>query len=302
MHTKESSPSSLPQPASLACFAFRYSVPLALTRLQVLLDVPLNAREAIIFFWQRQDRGIYLYLYRKYLPDDYRLSEESEEIVEEWGYSRREVEFFFLVQDNLFPLDIDYISEIGANGERMTELIALIPYEMPWLGDLESLSLEWQILAYLSGTLSMEEVEQKIQLFVGLPEDLLVQLQSSARAMIAASLPERETVRRFFLDLDTPYGGFGLVLALYQRRTGIGWLDTWDDEILYEDFCWCDEHFGRLIVEYRAAQQFEERANAFALWLREDILHRVSQLLSLLEQYVPPLVEKPKRSGRRKKI
>lgn len=275
-----------------------YSVPLTITRLRVFLEMPLNAREAVIFFWQRQERGIFLYLYRKYLPDDYRLSQESEEIDPGWNYSPREVEFFYLVSDNLFPLDIDYISDIGANGERATEMIALLPYEMPWWGNLEYLSLGWQILAYLSGTLSMEEVEQQIHIFVGLPDDLLVRLHTCARTMSAAPFSAQETVRRFFLSLDTPYVGVGLVLALYQRRTGIEWLDTSEDDMLYEDFCWCDDHFGRLIAEYQAAQQYEARANVFALWLQQDI-RRVRQLLSLLEQRVPAFVEKPKKRKRR---
>ena len=111
----------------------QYSVPAAITRLQMLLEIPVDVKEARIMFWQRLERGLLLYLYRKYFPDDYRLSQESEEIDPGWNYSPREVEFFYLTLDHLLPLlDIDYISQVGAEGERATFIIPVLPYEMPW--------------------------------------------------------------------------------------------------------------------------------------------------------------------------
>lgn len=288
---------SIPAAVSSLRSEVSYIVPTTITRLRVLLNLPLNTREALTFFWQRQERGVFLYLYRKYLPDEYRLSQESEEIDEGWNYSPREVEFFYLVSDHLFPLDIDYLSEAGASGERATEMIPLLPYEMPWWNNLEDLPPGWQLLAYLSGTLPAKEIERQSEVFAGLPDDLRVDLSICGRAMHAAPFPEQEAICQFFLGLDAPYAGFGQVLALYQRRTGIGWLDTAEDELFYEDFCWCDDHFARLIAAYQTAQQWEARANAFATWLQQD-MRRIHQLLSLLKPRVSAFEEKPKRRRR----
>ena len=271
----------------------QYSVPAAITRLQMLLEIPVDVKEARIMFWQRLERGLLLYLYRKYFPDDYRLSQESEEIDPGWNYSPREVEFFYLTLDHLLPLlDIDYISQVGAEGERATFIIPVLPYEMPWWAEFEDLSLGWQYLRLLSGTLTSNDVAE----LAGLPEDLLADLHGVSRAISAASPADQARLRRFFLRQETPYAEFGQVLALYQRQTGIGWFDTHpEDEILYEDYCWCETHFEALLQEYQAAQRYEEQVNAFADWVVQDV-SRLRQLLLMIWQVVPkPTVKKGKR-------
>jgi hypothetical protein len=260
-----------------------YSVSRAITRLQILLEMPTDVKEALLMFWQRQEQGLFLYLYRKYFPDDYRLSQESEEINPAWNYSPREVEFFYLALDHLLPLlDVDYISQVGAEGERASDIIPVLPYQMPWWAEFEQLSLGWQYLRLLSGTLTPDEAIEAMSAFNGLPEDLKTSLLVAGCAMSAASPTEQARVRRFFCAQQSPYAGFGQVLALYQCQTGIAWLDALPDEGgLYEDYCWCETHFEALIQEYQAAQRYEEEVNTFATWLVRDG-DRLRHLLALI--------------------
>lgn len=264
------------------------SVSTGITQLQLLLELPTDAKEALIMFWQRLERGLFLYLYRKYFPDDYHLSQESEEIDAGWNYSPREVEFFYLTLDHFLPLlDIDYISQVGAEGERATDIIPVLPYEMPWWRDFDQLPLGWQYLRLLSGTLTAEEITEVAPELVGLPTELQTNLFQTSLAISASSPAVQAQLRRLFLARESSYTGFGQVLALYQRQTGIGWLDTHpEDELLYEDYCWCEAHFASLIQEYQAAQCYEEQVNHFANWLAYDVT-RVYQLFTLIAQVVP---------------
>ncbi len=296
-------PLSIAQPYSteplLALDAsLQYSVPVAISRLQRLLDMPLDVKEAVRMFWQRQERGMFLFLYRTYFPEDYRLSQESEEIDPGWNYSPREVEFFYLTLDHLLPLlDVEYISQIGAQGERASDMIPVCPYEMPWWSEFEHLTPGWQYLRLLSGTFTLDEVNDVLPERVGLPENLLADLFVASRTMSTASPADQTRARRFFLAQDSLSAGFGRILALYQRQTGIGWLDTHpEDEIPYEGYCWCETHFEGLIQEYHAAQVYEEQANAFANELVNN-MSLLRQLLTMLRQVVPNQTAAPTVKG-----
>ncbi len=262
-----------------------YSIPAALARLQKYIDLPRNTREAITLFYQRFDLGILLYLYRRIFPDDYATSQASEEIDPDWNYSPREVEFLEMVDDRLFPLDLHFMSEAGANGDRATEMIYLVPYAMPWWYDaFEGLSLGWQALRLLSGTMTSDEAPQLVATMDRLSPAGRTRLLAASLVMARASPEQFDALRMRFLRRDPPFSGFGQVLALYQYRTGNPWLDTdTDSEILYEGACWCEEHIAEIAQSYQAAQIYEQQVNDFATWLAEDS-HRLSQLLALITQ------------------
>jgi len=265
----------------------QYCVRTALDRLRVYLNLPRSPQEAIDMFWRRFEYGLFVYLYRTFFPDDYTASQESNEIDESWSYSPREVEFLYLVTDRLFPLDIDFISEAGVNGDRATEMIYLEPYEMPWWDEeFENLSPGWQMLRLLSGTLTDQEAPQLIAEMEGLPPYLLTDLLAGSQAIAAAPLSVQYKACTFFLGQDHPGSKFGQVLALYQRKTGNPWLDTDSEhEILYEGYCWCEKHVREIAQTYQAAQVYEEQVNAFAHWLEEDT-SRIKPLVEMLLQIV----------------
>lgn len=252
-------------------------------------------------FHQRYDHGIFLYLYRRFFPDEYVASQESEEIDPGWSYSPREVDFLFLVDSHLFPLNLDFISEAGANGDRATETIYLMPCEMSWwYDDFEHLSPGWQVLRLLSGTVKSKEVRKMIGAMRGLPSAGRNELLHGSLAMAGAQPSQLKAVRTRFTHRGPPLSGFGQVLALYQCQTGNPWLDTDSgNEILYEGTCWCEKHVEEIAQTYQAARVYEQQVNAFANWLEEDS-SRISQIIEVIEQEVPSQdQEAVKRGGRR---
>jgi len=108
-----------------------FAVPEALVRLSVYRAFPPNVIAAIQWLEKQRAYSEFLPLYLHFFPAEYEASEASSEIDDAWSYSLREIEFFYLVDERLFPLNIDFLSDVGANGERV-DVIYPLPYEMPW--------------------------------------------------------------------------------------------------------------------------------------------------------------------------
>jgi len=227
--------------------------------------------EALAWLGTKRQYNEFLCLYLHLFPSEYAASEASIEIEDVWSYSQREVEFFFLVDERLFPLDIDSINDAGANGERI-EGIYPRPYEMPWWYEPESLSVGWQVLLLLSGSSAREQAQQKLSDMQCLPADLLTALAEVAEPL---TLPQVQ-------DASSPLSDLGLALALLEQKTGNTWLDTDpDNEFLYEGYLWSIEHIKEIAAEYSAAQAIEQRVRVFVEWLEADLLGRTLLCLSL---------------------
>lgn len=258
------------------------SVPEALIRLTVYRTIPRNVSEALEWLGKKREYNEFLYLYHQMFPNEYAASEASIEIEETWSYSPREVEFLFLVDEHLFPLDIDSMSDAGMNGERV-EVIYPCPYHMPWWHEPESLSVGWQVLRLLSG-IGGDQALQKLSATQCLPVDVLTALGKMADALIISPTVYVQRVRQICdQDASSPLSDLGLALALLLQKTGNPWLDTDpDNDFLYEGYWWSIEHVKEIAADYKAAQVLEHRVGAFVEWFEVDLLMRVPLCLSIV--------------------
>ena len=257
-------------------------VPEALVRLNVYRTIPCNVSETLEWLGKNCEYKEFLYLYLHVFPNEYTASEASIEIEEAWGYSPREVEFLFLVDERLFPLDIDSMSEAGMSGER-ADVIYPRPYEMPWWYEPESLSIGWQVLRLLSGT-GGNLTQQKLSAMQCLPVTLLTALVEIAETVTISPAVSVQHVRQLCdQDASSPLSDLGGALALLLQKTGNPWLDTDpDNEFLYEGYWWSIAHINEMAADYTAAQALEHRVEAFVEWLEVDLLTRVPLCLSII--------------------
>jgi hypothetical protein len=270
------------------------SVPEALLQLTVYRTIPRNVSEALAWLGTRREYHEFLSLYLHLFPNEYAASEARIEIEEAWSYSPREVELFCLVDEHLFPLDSDAISDAGANGERI-EVIYARPYEMPWWYEPHSLSVGWQVLLLLSGREHHDQSQQKLSGLQCLPPDLLSALVEVAEALTVSPAASVQRVRQICAqEASSSLADLGLALALLLQQTGNPWLDTDpDNEILYEGYLWSIEHVKEIAADYSAAQAIEQRVRVFVEWLEADLLTQTPLCLSIAQVACSPRGDTP---------
>lgn len=259
------------------------SVPEALIRLAVYRAFPRNVVEATQWLEKKRRYSEFLLLYLQLFPSEFAASDASIEVEEAWSYSPREIEFFYLVDERLFPLNIDFLSDVGADGERV-DVIYPIPYEMPWWYEPEVLSLGWQILRLLAGIEATQQIRVQLATMPGLAPDLLAALLAlPGRLTMPPDRYVAHVCRHCETDPSSPLRDLGLALALLLQQTGNPWLDTdSDNEFLYEGYWWTLEHVQEIAADYQAAQAIEQRMRAFVAWLEENLFARVPSCLSLI--------------------
>lgn len=259
------------------------SVPEALARLAVYRTFPRNVVEAMQWLEKKRGYSEFLLLYLQLFPSEFATSEASIEIEEAWSYSPREIEFFYLVDERLFPLNIDFLSDVGANGERV-DVIYPIPYETPWWYEPEVLSIGWQVLRLFAGVEATQQMRAQLVVIPGLGEDLLAALLTlPGKLTMPADRYVAHICQCCEADPSSPLRDLGLALALLLQRTGNPWLDTdSDNEFLYEGYWWTLEHVKEMAADYRAAQAIEQRVRTLVAWLEADLCMRIPPYLSFI--------------------
>ena len=147
-------------------------------------------------------RGLYderelLVLYALYFPDDYRRSQLRGELIEGELHSPKEIEFFELVSERLFPLPVDWIKAVYlAEGEERLFWIPFVPQGLAINQHyffLSEMPLSWRLLFFLMGYVSgiglAPEDADLEEALVRLPiarqgEDALERLEAPARRRV----------------------------------------------------------------------------------------------------------------------
>ncbi len=211
----------------------------AIQRLRAIRLTP--AREAVeqLSVWQESSR--ILALYRRYFPQQFTSSSANTRIPirqNEPGYSDRELEFFNLIDQHLFPLP-----EMMFDMDRLPS-IPLYPQGIDWEDERDNMRLSLRAaMALVSDDDSMlweAWLPKPLRPLSGQRDwDRLAEMCRTAKGLIAR---------------------FPLLLEFVSLDTGNVWLDTnW--ECCWEEYPWEETAMEYLKKEWRQAQRIFDQLN-----------------------------------------
>ncbi len=211
----------------------------AIRRLQCVRFTPASEAVEQLAVWQETSR--ILHLYRRYFPQEFARSTASTVIPSqggERGYSDREVEFFHLVDQRLFPLPDPLF-----DSERLPS-IPIYPQGLDWEDERENLRVS------LRAAMALVTDDDGILWDAWLPKDL------------RPASGERDW-SRFVQQCRKAKGRttrIPMLIQLAAHNTGNMWLDmTW--EYSWEEYLWREDEMEFLIREWRKAQRILAQLN-----------------------------------------
>ncbi|CAG0942610.1 hypothetical protein ANRL1_00996 [Anaerolineae bacterium] len=211
----------------------------AIQRLRTIRFIPARQAIAQLAVWQESSH--ILQLYRRYFPQEFARSTTSTVVPihqGEPGYSERELEFFRLIDQRLFPLP-----EVMYDMERLPS-IPLYPQGIDWEDERENLRVS------LRAAMALASDDDSMLWEAWLPANLrpepgernweqLAELCRTARGLAAR---------------------FPLLLEFVGLDTGNVWLDSnW--ECCWENYPWEEAAMEYLRKEWRKAQQIFAQLN-----------------------------------------
>lgn len=120
-------------------------------------EIAFSVSEALDYLAKVDDVFGKLYLYQKFFPQEYALSQAQALPARSEVYSQRELEFFRLVDRQLFPVRWEMYEDENFNDCNRDQLIWITSLGCDWWdGDIEQFKEGWQILLVLAGAVEPE--------------------------------------------------------------------------------------------------------------------------------------------------
>jgi hypothetical protein len=250
------------------------------------LLVPSEAAE---FLGMLDSTADLLLLYQHYFPEEFRqATEQRVPFLSESGvsYSKLEVQFFELVNEHLFPLPLDWILGDPFDDRVHAYRIPVEPFGIDVdCSGYDELDLGWQLLFYLLGTLS----EQELREYANFKEDALFRVPLVGKGEVSRSLLALRCQAQ-----GGPIASLPWAIEMVHNETGTIWLDACMDEPI-EDVFWVRQDVDELGKQYRQALDICEKAGTFCAWLEEDPVPRCALVARLL---IACARDTPQRSSR----
>ncbi len=217
----------------------------------------------------RREQIQFLYLYQHYFPEAYasstasctcplqaNLGPHASEAGATQTYSSREREFLTLVDQHLFPLDLDYLDAF--EGEASGALFPMVVNPSYCDVELDDLCLPVRVLFAL---VAVNDIEVWTELCA----------QIGHRAPLPATTSGRKIDWDRFADLCSKHGGAMAdvppALDVLAHATGNFWLDLDENTLGYEWFEWDVPSLDYLAREWKHAQPLLKKYNAVLDWL-----------------------------------
>lgn len=209
-----------------------------------------------------------LQLYQSTFPEEFAASVAERSSVN-GGHSGAEVEFFHLIHERLFPLEMlldDVLDE---------ERYSFIPVEPlgidQWDQPFEDFDLGWQLLFLLTGEGELDVVEVDDETHAQLARLL---------STISAGQVDAQVMERLAAQVGGPLEGLLDAIRMIDHNTGTVWLD-----ITYECGCydadWSAETLRVLADEYRQARSILNRVDRLLSWLTDDPVQHFQEAIDL---------------------
>ncbi len=254
------------------------NAPEAIHRLRQVKNI-LTPDEAVEYLENRFNTYRLLALYQHFFPDEFanstaipyqdNLNSESED-----NHSPREIEFLYLISENLFPLS-EYQLEC-AHEERLHQ-IPLIPMGCDWIGheDIESLRTGWQILLPLSteGRYWFELMEGK--------EWYEDELGVSWSEITHPDKIDMALLKKLSSRAANPLKFFPKALQLLNYESNNIWLDTSAANELQDSFPWTVENINLLKSEWQNAKVILDQVYDLIEWLEQDLKNHFELILAV---------------------
>lgn len=204
-------------------------------------------------------------LFQHYFPQEFQVAQEQQMSFipeDRYAHSQYEAQFFRLVNEHLFPLPLFDMPYDEPWYERDAYSIPVEPFGFEFEADeaYGELPLGWQLLLYLLGVLS----EDDIRAYGNYEDDDL----------FAIPLPEQgRDISWGLLTLRCqaqggPIAYLPLAVEMLENDTGSVWLDA-NFENPCTDACWTVEDVDELHKQYLWAQDIRAKAESFCDWLEE---------------------------------
>jgi hypothetical protein len=232
-----------------------------------------DAEEAIDWLRRLLDQTHILQLYQAYFPARYHRSKKSLCAEGSEVYSPREMEFFQLVSERLFPIADCILDEIEERSDAIPlETAALDPE------GIEDWSMTWKVLfSFAEGCSPYTDIDwNKVQEWLPPGADLPVAVTSRRDYDVDWKKFFRRAAR-----LHPRLKHLQTAIEVVAFSTGNNFLDIPYDMLYNSDMPdWTVENIDWLAGEWRRAQPIIKKSNAVAKWL-EARPQRLADLIAL---------------------
>ncbi len=236
--------------------------------------------------------------YAHYFPAQWAASQTPWTLDPQCAWAAREWEFFRLVDTHLFPLSLEWLEMLDADGREGRQLA--LPIERGgldwWDCEPGDFGPAWDLLLWLSGAWLGEkspddepeddEPEDDAEPPDATPADAvtadphLLTPAATAAARLAALLGrpvEKERLDQAAAAAGPPLSHLPAALALIAHETGSAWLDSGPENEM--DLYWNIADMAVMIDDYQIGQGIDAATRELVTWL-DHPAHRV-QLLDL---------------------
>jgi len=225
-------------------------------------QIPLSAVDCLTYLAQLDQSSNLLHFYQHYFPQKW---QESTQKINTNQISELIKQFFCLVDQHLFPLNLD---EIDENFELYLVKIPFISYSWNW--DYEN-SEDWtKEELFLLCITQAELAEQLILDGVEIPDFPFLNQEINWQQLAGKCAKENPPLSYLFN-----------VMCLINHCTETIWLDLSAEE--YIDFEWNQENIEELTQDWHKAQTIIEQKNQLCEWLSNSP-QNYHQIINLLQQ------------------
>lgn len=225
-------------------------------------ELALTVEEALTYLENLDNAFGILYLYERLFPSEFAVSFTPPLPAEHEVYSPRELEFFNLVNDRLFPFQIEALEDENFNGGPREKLIWIWNMGLDfWSDDPSELPEGWKIMLVICGQVAPEAV------FFG---ERFEQYKGIFETIISGTVGWLELVWLCQHHSNPQLLELIPALEIIDHATDNIWLD-YDDENPYTEANWCEEDVSELARQYGEADAILAKVNIFLEWLSQDV-------------------------------
>jgi hypothetical protein len=235
-------------------------------------QLPISPGQALVYLRQLKESATLLLLYRYFFPAEFGSSQASTTPPPGQLYSPKELEFFKLVDQKLFPLPLDYYTEAEASAgdERSLQLDVMCLGLDWWDSEPQELHYGWHLLLVLCGSceasiLAAHNIDPELT-------ELVESIQSARTGSGSYTNQQLHWLEEQCQVKGEPLASLPLALQLIVHDTGNLWLDPLPENPVGDAY-WCIEDVELLTEAYREASQILERVEKLLDWLEVDLNH-----------------------------
>lgn len=240
----------------------------------VRYTLPTTLDEALAYLSFFQSIFTLLNLYQVYFPEEFMRSTREIVPAEDNAYSERELEFFALIDDRLFPLPWHMLDDVLEREERNYGFPLLAVGREWWDDDLRDWPLGWLMLLWLIGEGIQDEFERR-------RPDVAHVIETLARKEGSIALAALE---KHCSQLAGPIVQFALALRILFHETGCWFLDAYAEDVI-EELDPSRESMDRLTVHAHRMIEITEQADELITWLGADPITHFKEVLTLWNLY-----------------